>query len=83
MRETRQRYDTMLRSMHQAEARMDPVLAAFHDNVLFLKHNLNAQAVASLKGEFQGISRDVDLLIAEMRRSIEASNTFIESMQSP
>jgi Protein of unknown function (DUF2959) len=83
LRETRQRYDGMMRSMRQAEARMDPVLASFRDNVLFLKHNLNAQAVASLKGEFQGISRDVDLLIAEMRRSIAASNAFIDSMQSP
>jgi Skp family chaperone for outer membrane proteins len=83
LRETRQRYDGMMSSMRRAESRMDPVLASFRDNVLFLKHNLNAQAVASLKAEFHGISRDVDLLIAEMRRSIAASDAFIESMRSP
>lgn len=81
LRETRQRYDAMLAAMRKAESRMDPVLVALKDNVLFLKHNLNAQAVASLKTEFQGISRDVDALIAEMRQSIDASNAFIESMR--
>ena len=29
---------------------MKPVLAAFHDQVLVLKHNLNARAIASLEG---------------------------------
>ncbi|WP_116366232.1 DUF2959 domain-containing protein [Parahaliea mediterranea] len=82
LRETRQRYTGMLAAMRKAESRMDPVLTALKDNVLFLKHNLNAQAVASLKTEFDGIARDVDLLIAEMRKSIAASNAFIDSMQS-
>lgn len=83
LRDTRQRYSGMVAAMRKAESRMDPVLVALKDNVLFLKHNLNAQAVAALKTEFQGISRDVDALIAEMRQSIDASNAFIESMQSP
>jgi hypothetical protein len=37
--------------MKRAEKNIAPVLAAFRDQVLFLKHNLNAQAIASLKGE--------------------------------
>ncbi len=82
LRDTRQRYQGMITAMRKAESRMDPVLVALKDNVLFLKHNLNAQAVASLKTEFQGIADDVDALIAEMRKSIAASNAFIESMQS-
>ncbi|MFV0276795.1 MAG: DUF2959 domain-containing protein [Parahaliea sp.] len=82
LRETRQRYADLIATMRKAESRMDPVLVALKDNVLFLKHNLNAQAVGSLKSEFQGIARDVDVLIAEMRKSIEASNAFIESMQN-
>lgn len=82
LRNTRQRYEGMISAMRKAEARMDPVLTALRDNVLFLKHNLNARAVAALKTEFQGISQDVDALIAEMRQSIAASNAFIESMQS-
>src|SRR5690606_26541813 len=48
LRRTRSSYAQLIDSMRQAESRMDPVLAAFRDRVLFLKHNLNAQAIASL-----------------------------------
>jgi len=33
-----------------AEDQIAPVLKAFHDQVLFLKHNLNSRAIGSLKG---------------------------------
>ena len=56
-------------------------LAAFNDQVLFLKHNLNAQAVASLEGELSRIRQDVDSLIREMERSIAASEAFLQRMQ--
>ena len=81
LRQTRQRYDGMIKVMRKAEIKMDPVLAALKDNVLFLKHNLNAQAVASLKTEFRAIQQDVEVLIAEMRKSIASSDAFIDSMK--
>ena len=62
---------------------MQPVLVALKDNVLYLKHNLNARAVAALKVEFGRIEKDITALVAEMRRSIASSNQFIESMQTP
>ena len=71
----------MIKAMRNAESRMDPVLVALKDNVLFLKHNLNARAIASLKTEFQAIEQDVELLIAEMRKAIASSDAFIDSMQ--
>src|SRR5688500_8498412 len=40
-------YDQLISLMRKSEEKMKPVLSAFHDQVLFLKHNLNAQAVAS------------------------------------
>lgn len=81
LRDTRRRYDQMVRTMRNAEKRMDPVLAALKDNVLFLKHNLNARAVASLKTEFRSIEQDVDRLVTEMRKAIDESNKFIDSLQ--
>jgi prophage DNA circulation protein len=78
---TRQRYDGMIKVMRKAESRMDPVLVALKDNVLFLKHNLNAQAIASLKREFRAIEQDVEVLIAEMRKAIASSDAFIDSMK--
>src|SRR4051794_37269357 len=52
---TRQRYDSLHTALKSAEQSMTPVLSQFHDYVLYLKHNLNAQAIASLKGETASI----------------------------
>ncbi|MEJ2531425.1 MAG: DUF2959 domain-containing protein [Halioglobus sp.] len=81
LRETKARYDGMITAMRRSEAKMDPVLAALHDNVLYLKHNLNARAVASLKVELGDIEQDIEALIQEMRKSIDASNAFIDTLQ--
>ena len=78
---TRSRYDEMIGHMYRAEKSMGPVLKIFRDNVLFLKHNLNAQAIGSLQDEFSNLEMEIDTLIARMSRAIEASNTFIADMQ--
>jgi hypothetical protein len=83
LRATKARYEQLLAAMRAAEAKMKPVLAAFHDQVLFLKHNLNAQAIASLEGTKVNLQGDVDRLIADMQRSIDESNRFISTMKTP
>src|SRR2546421_5305452 len=60
------RYQQLIALMRKSEQKMQPVLTAFHDQVLFLKHNLNAQAVASLQTTAQGIETDVQALIKDM-----------------
>ncbi|MDO6461372.1 DUF2959 domain-containing protein [Granulosicoccaceae sp. 1_MG-2023] len=79
--ETRTRYAQMLSSMHNAEKSMEPVLTTFRDNVLFLKHNLNAQAIGSLKGEFANLKSDIATLIEQMNQSIDKSDEFIRDMR--
>ena len=81
LRETRSRYNGMMTAMRKSEAKMDPVLRAMNDNVLYLKHNLNAKAVASLQVEFSRIEQDIEVLIMEMRKSIASSDAFIASMK--
>ncbi len=81
LRDTQSRYKDMLTTMEAAERSMQPVLDTFKNNVLFLKHNLNAQAVGSLKGTFTNLESDIDRLIEQMNRSIERSNQFIAEMQ--
>ncbi|THB74550.1 MAG: DUF2959 domain-containing protein [Desulfobulbaceae bacterium] len=78
---TQQRYDEMIARMHKAEKSMQPVLTIFNDNVLFLKHNLNAQAIGSLQNEFANLEVEIDKLVARMGEAIEASNTFIAGIQ--
>ena len=78
---TRAKYKRLLQSMKRAEAKIEPVLSVFRDQTLFLKHNLNAQAITSLKSELAGVKTDVSALIREMQKSIDASDSFIKSLQ--
>lgn len=80
--QTRRQYQGLIKAMRSAEARMEPVLRAFQDQVLFLKHNLNARAIDSLQGELGSIEIDVAQLIREMARSIAESDAFISSLQN-
>ncbi len=82
LRETKQRYQKLITAMKRAEARIDPVLTVFHDQVLYLKHNLNAQAIASLQTELTEIQADVSELIKEMELSIQEADAFIQAMQT-
>lgn len=81
LNETKARYQKLITVMKQAEARMKPVLGAFHDQVLFLKHNLNAQAIASLQTTSAGIEADVSQLIKEMNASIAEANAFVSQLK--
>jgi hypothetical protein len=81
LQETRSRYNDLHAALKQAEKTMDPVLVAFRDHVLYLKHNLNAQAIASLKGEATNIQTDITKLIAEMNKAIARADEFIRQMQ--
>jgi hypothetical protein len=77
---TKKRYAKLISHMHKAEQSMQPILATLKDQVLYLKHNLNAQAITSLKGELDGISTDINQLIAKMELSIKEADTFISSL---
>ena len=80
--DTKTRYADLLQAMKKAEAKMQPVLVAFNDRVLFLKHNLNAQAIASLSSQVGEIDSKVQDLVREMEASIAEANEFIAAMDS-
>ncbi len=82
LRQTKLRYGKLIRAMRNAEKTMQPVLDALHDNVLFLKHNLNASAIGALQGELGQIEQEVAVLIEEMKASIAVSDEFIAEMSS-
>jgi hypothetical protein len=81
LRGTKTRYREMLASMRRAEKSMAPVLRSFRDNVLFLKHNLNAQAIGSLRSEFSALKGEIDGLIKNMNDAIKTSNKFIAEIK--
>ncbi|MEE4639956.1 MAG: DUF2959 domain-containing protein, partial [Wenzhouxiangella sp.] len=78
LRETRRRYQRMMTAMRRAEASMAPVLDVFQDQVLFLKHNLNAMAIAAIRDELADVEQATEALISAMNQSISEARSFIE-----
>ena len=81
LRETRRRYEELHSALKRAEKSMEPVLTRFHDQVLYLKHNLNAAAIASLKGETTDIQAEISRLLEEMNTAIAQADKFISTLQ--
>ena len=82
LNDTRKRYKQLMSTMRRAERSMEPVLVAFGDQVLVLKHNLNARAIGALRNELDSIERDTANLIAQMQKAIAEANDFIDSMEN-
>ncbi len=78
---TRERYQRLHRAMVRARGRMDPVLTRLNDYVLFLKHNLNAQAVGALGAEMAAIQTDVNVLIRDIEKSIKEADAFLKTFE--
>lgn len=78
LKDTKVRYEQLMAAMRLAESRIEPVLKPFRDQVLFLKHNLNAKAIASLRGELIQVESDTDKLIKELEASIAEAERFIQ-----
>jgi len=79
--QTKTRYKDMLGAMNRAEQRIDPVLRPLRDQVLYLKHNLNARALAAMKDELVKVDVQVDRLVRDMNRSIAEADKFIKTME--
>jgi hypothetical protein len=78
---TKAHYQQLIAAMRKAETKIEPVLSVFRDQVLYLKHNLNAQAIASLKGQLDSVKSDVSALVIEMEKSINEADAFIKTME--
>lgn len=77
---TRRNYSRLIEVMRDSEKRLEPALNTMRDQVLHLKHNLNAQAIASIKGESATVIRDVDALLQAMQKSIQEADAFLAGM---
>lgn len=82
LRKTQRNYTQLIDAMKKAEALLDPVLATMNDQVLFLKHNLNARAIGSLRKDVMKIDKDVDVLVNAMRQAIAEADVFINNMRA-
>lgn len=81
LRQTEERYNQLHAALKRAENSMQPVLTRLQDQVLFLKHNLNAEAIASLKGETANIQEEISKLLDDMNRAIAQADQFISHLE--
>jgi len=83
LKATRLRCETLIESMERAQKRIEPVLRPLRDRVLFLKHNLNAQAIGALDAELRTVRTNVDALVADLEAAISEADQFVASMGAP
>lgn len=79
--QSRKQFSSMRDRMQKARNRVDPVMAVLNDNVLYLKHSLNAQALAALRDQATVLEGQVDALIRDMQIAIEEADAFIAQMR--
>jgi hypothetical protein len=79
---TRKKYTQLIEAMKRAEAKLEPALAPLRDQVLFMKHNLNARAIAGLSDELISVQTNVDRLVRDMESAITEADAFIASLQA-
>jgi hypothetical protein len=79
---TKKKYTELIKAMKRAEAKLEPALAPLRDQVLFMKHNLNARAIAGLSDELFSVQTNVDKLVRDIESSIAQADAFIASLQA-
>ncbi|MDH3339307.1 MAG: DUF2959 domain-containing protein [Gammaproteobacteria bacterium] len=80
--QARRQFATMRDRMQKARDRVDPVMVVLSDNVLYLKHSLNAQALDALRGQATTLEVQVDALIRDMQLAIDEADAFIARMRN-
>lgn len=78
---TRKKYTSLIDAMKKAESKLEPALIPLRDQVLFMKHNLNAKAIAGLSEELVNVQTNVDQLVRDMETAISQADTFISSLR--
>ena len=79
---THAKYVELIRAMQKAESKLEPALVPLRDQVLFMKHNLNARAIAGLSDELVNVQTNVDTLVRDIESAIIQADTFIASLQA-
>lgn len=79
---TRVRYQAVQQAMRRAEASFKPALAGLNDQVLYLKHNLNAVAIGAIKNELPRMQDDAERLRRDIEHSSSEADRFLREFKS-
>ncbi len=78
---TREKYEELIAAMQKAESKLEPALVPLRDQVLFMKHNLNAKAIAGLSDELTSVQSNVDTLVRDIESAVNQADAFIADLQ--
>ena len=82
LEETVSRNESLVDSLRSTQDKMTPIVTAFGDHVLFLKHDLNAHAIAALNDSVKRVEKDISSLFGVMQSSIKKADVFVASMST-
>lgn len=80
LQQTQSKFNSLRTHLKNSESRMAPVLAKLNDQVLYVKHNLNASALAGLKTEANRIEKDIDRLIDQINKASKQADEVIQTL---
>ena len=80
--QTKQKYAKLETSVRKAEKGLTPVLAALEEQVIYLKHNLNAQALGGIQGELRSIESEIKTLSTALQTSLKESQSFVNTLNT-
>lgn len=78
---TRDRFEQLRAAMLKADNSMKPALKNLSNYVVFLKHNLNAQAIGSLQTEVDSIEREITAIKDDINASIKEAEEFLKDFK--
>ncbi len=82
LRNARLQHAQYMKQMRRTEENIQPVLQAFSDQVTFLKHNLNARAISSLKKTSVQIDAQANALIRDIDASSKEADHYIQTLST-
>lgn len=80
LQKTKTRFQDLMVAFRSSENKMDQVIGQLKDQVLFLKHNLNASAISGLESEVNDVQNEIIELIKQIHVSIDEAESFINTL---
>ena len=81
LNETRVRYGEILAEGRGASAMFEPVMGGLRDQVIFLGHDLNPSAIASLKPDAEKLNAQAESLLSGIERTQSKISDYIASLK--
>lgn len=80
--EAQERYRRLLSLSHQAAQRLDPMVAFFDEQAVFIQYNLNPKALARLHDERAAVETAVAALVGELENAIGEADALIDTLRA-